>query len=443
MRYYRSSFVFFGLFLPATLAAATCAQSPPPQKHVNSQRLQSTLVKLSGYGRNPDGGVTRLGYSETDMAAREYVIGLMKEASLSVRVDPVGNIFGDRDGSQKLPVILFGSHIDSVVHGGNYDGDVGSLGAIEVIRALNESNIKTRHPLEVVVWTNEEGNHFGIGTLGSGIAAGLIGPEILDHKDDQGITFAAWLRRYGQDPAMLADARIPQGALAASLELHIEQGPNLYEKKIPIGVVQGIVAVRRWACVVSGFANHAGTTPMNRRHDALAAASKDVLAVRDAVRGETGTQVGNVGLMKVEPGAPNVIPGRVEFPVELRDLDDAKVVRMWEHVAERFRQTDTEEGVETHCDATDEVSSARADANVQAAIRDAAKSAGLASIDLPSFAGQDSQNIAKVSPMGMIFVPSKEGISHSPKEYSSPEDIANGAEVLYRTVVLLDQRLNP
>lgn len=443
VRYYRSSFVFFCLFLPATLAAATRAQSAPPQKHVNSQRLQSTLVKLSGYGRNPDGGVTRLGYSETDMAAREYVIGLMKEASLSVRVDPAGNIFGHRDGSQKLPVILFGSHIDSVVHGGNYDGDVGSLGAIEVIRALNESNTKTRHPLEVVVWTNEEGNHFGIGTLGSGIAAGLIGPEILDHKDDQGITFAAWLRRYGQDPTRLADARIPQGALAASLELHIEQGPNLYEKKIPIGVVQGIVAVRRWACVVSGFANHAGTTPMNRRLDALAAASKDVLAVRDVVRGETGTQVGNVGLMKVEPGAPNVIPGRVEFPVELRDLDDAKVVRMWEHVAERFRQTDKEEGVETHCDATDEVSSARADANVQAAIRDAAKSAGLASIDLPSFAGQDSQNIAKVSPMGMIFVPSKDGISHSPKEYSSPEDIANGAEVLYRTVVLLDQRLNP
>src|SRR6516225_5599399 len=271
VRYYRSSFVFFCLFLPATLAAATCAQSAPPQMHVNSQRLQSTLVKLSEYGR-----------------------------------DPAGGIFGYRDGSQKLPVILFGSHIDSVVHGGNYDGDVGSLGAIEVIRALNESSTKTRHPLEVVVWTNEEGNHFGIGTLGSGIAAGLIGPEILNRKDAQGVTFAEWLRRYGQDPAKLTDARIPQGALAASLELHIEQGPTLYQREIPIGVVQGIVAVRRWACVVSGFANHAGTTPMNRRHDALAAAAKDVLAVREVVRGETGTQVGNVGLMKVEPGAANV-----------------------------------------------------------------------------------------------------------------------------------------
>ncbi|HMC74528.1 MAG TPA: hydantoinase/carbamoylase family amidase, partial [Terriglobales bacterium] len=329
----------------ATLATVAPAQNGSSQYHVNSQRLQSTLAKLSEYGRNPDGGVTRLGYSETDMAAREYVIGLMKEAGLSVRIDPAGNIFGHRDGSQKLPVILFGSHIDSVVHGGNYDGDVGSLGATEVIRALNESNTKTRHPLEVVIWTNEEGNHFGIGTLGSGIAAGLIGLEILDRKDEKGVTFADWLRRYGQDPAKLADARIRRGMLAASLELHIEQGPNLYEKKIPIGVVQGIVAVGRWDCIVSGSANHAGTTPMNRRHSALAAGSKDVLAVRDVVLSETGTQVGNVGFMKVEPGAPNVIPGRAEFPVELRDLDDAKVVRMWEHVSERFRQTDKEEGV--------------------------------------------------------------------------------------------------
>jgi N-carbamoyl-L-amino-acid hydrolase len=303
--------------------------------------------------------------------------------------------------------------------------------------------MKTRHPLEVVIWTNEEGNHFGIGTLGSGIATGLIGPEILDRKDDKGFTFADWIRRYGQDPTKLTNARIEQGSVAASLELHIEQGPNLYEKKIPIGVVQGIVAVARWDCVVSGSANHAGTTPMDRRHSALTAASKDVLAVREVVLSETGTQVGNVGDMKVEPGAPNVIPGRAEFPVELRDLDDAKVVRMWEHVSERFRQADREEGVNTHCESTDNVKSARATPAIQAAIRTAAKSVGLDSIDLPSFAGQDSQNIARIAPMGMIFIPSKDGISHSPKEYSSPEDIANGAEVLYRTVLLLDERINP
>src|SRR6266566_2979576 len=293
--------------------------------HVDSQRLQGTLEKLSEFGRNPEGGVTRIGFSATDMAAREYVIGLMKQAGLEVRVDPAGNIFGRRAGSEKLPILLFGSHIDSVLHGGNFDGDVGSMGAIEVMRALNDGSVKTRHPLEAVIWTNEEGNHFGIGTLGSGVASGSLGPEILEAKDEQGLTVADWLRRYGQNPAHLTDARIPRGALAAYLELHIEQGPNLYETKVPIGIVQGIVGIKRWNCVVTGFANHAGTTPMNRRKDALAAASKDVLAVRDVVRAEEGRQVGTVGYVKVTPGAVNVIPGRVEFPVELRDLDAAKV----------------------------------------------------------------------------------------------------------------------
>ncbi len=148
-----------------------------PELHINSQRLQGTLEKLSEFGRNPEGGVTRLGYSDTELAAREYVIGLMKQAGLEVRTDAAGNLFGRRAGSEKLPVLLFGSHIDSVIKGGNFDGDVGSLGAIEVIHALNEGSVKTRHPLEVVIWTNEEGNHFGITTMGSGIAAGVVGPE--------------------------------------------------------------------------------------------------------------------------------------------------------------------------------------------------------------------------------------------------------------------------
>jgi N-carbamoyl-L-amino-acid hydrolase len=420
-----------------------CAQSVDGTKfHVNSGRLQGTLEKLSEFGRNPDGGVTRTAFSETDMAAREYVMGLMKEAGLEVHVDPAGNIFGLRAGTEKLPILLTGSHIDSVLHGGNYDGDVGSMGAIEVIRALNDGSVKTRHPIEVVIWANEEGNHFGIGTMGSGIAAGIIGPEILYRKDDQGLTVADWLRKYDQDPAHLTDARIPRGALSAFIELHIEQGPHLDEAKIPIGIVQGIVGVKRWKCVATGFANHAGTTPMDRRKDALAAASKDVLSVREVVRAESGHQVGTVGFMRVEPGAINVIPGRAEFPVELRDLDAAKVDRMWQHIREKFRQTDKEERTETSCTPLDESQPAPTDATMQAMIREAAKSLNLATMDLPSEAGQDSQEIAKIAPMAMIFVPSKDGISHSPKEFTSWQDVANGAEILYRTLLLLDSRLD-
>lgn len=221
---------------------AEAQNAAAPKFHIDSQRLQGTLEKLSEFGRNPEGGVTRLGYSDTELAAHDYVIRLMKQAGLEVRRDPAGNLFGKRTGSENLPVLLFGSHIDSVVKGGNFDGDVGSLGAIEVIHALNEGAVETRHPLEVVIWTNEEGNHFGISTMGSGIAAGLVGPEILERKDDQGLTVADWLRRYGQDPAHLTDARIARGALAGYLELHIEQGPNLDEAKIPSASCKALLA---------------------------------------------------------------------------------------------------------------------------------------------------------------------------------------------------------
>ena len=170
------AYLVMGALLVSSVAQAQSANSPT--FHINSQRLQGTLVKLSEFGRNPEGGVTRLGFSETDLAARQYVAGLMKQAGLEVRVDPAGNIFGLRAGSEKLPTLLFGSHIDSVLHGGNFDGDVGNMGAIEVMRALKDGSVKTRHPLEAVIWTNEEGNHFGIGTLGSGVAAQVRPPSL-------------------------------------------------------------------------------------------------------------------------------------------------------------------------------------------------------------------------------------------------------------------------
>jgi beta-ureidopropionase / N-carbamoyl-L-amino-acid hydrolase len=181
---------------------------------------------------------------------------------------------------------------------------------------------------------------------------------------------------------------------------------------------------------------------MNRRKDALAAASKDVLAVRDVVRAEEGRQVGTVGYVKVNPGAVNVIPGRVEFPVELRDLDSKKVDRMWEHIQQKFSDTDKTESVETRCSLVDHSEPARADPKLQAAIGEAAKSLGLATTDLPSLAGQDAQEIARIAPIAMIFVPSKDGISHSPKEFTSWQDVANGAEVLYRSVLLVDGQVD-
>ncbi len=418
------------------------ASAPAGDFQVNSKRLQETLEKLSEFGRNPEGGVTRLGFSEADMAAREYVMGLMREAGLEVRVDPAGNIFGRRPGTENLPVLLFGSHIDSVPHGGNFDGDVGSMGALEVIRALNDHKVNTRHPLEVVIWTNEEGHHFGVSLFGSSAAAGLLGPEIIQRRDDHGVSLADWLRRYSQDPGSFAEARIQPGRLAGYLELHIEQGAVLDEARVPIGVVQGIVGIDWQTCKVTGFANHAGTTPMDRRHDALAAAARAVLAVREEVRAEPGRQVGTVGYIKVEPGARNIIPGRVEFPVELRDLDSAKVELLRERISKRFAEIAREEHVRIECAPLDTNQPRRTDAGLQQAIREAAQAAGLATLDLPSGAGHDAQSIARLAPIGMIFVPSRGGISHSPAEFTPWDQVANGAEVLRRTVLLLDGRLN-
>jgi N-carbamoyl-L-amino-acid hydrolase len=410
--------------------------------HVKQERLWMTLEKLGEFGKNPEGGVSRVGFTEADLAGRAYAIGLMREAGLDVRVDPAGNIFGRRAGSERLPVLLFGSHIDSVPHGGNFDGDVGSLGAIEVIRALNEGHLTTRHPFEVVIWTNEEGGRFYSGLVGSSAAAGVLPADVATRQDENGEKLSDYLTRMGGDASRIATAKIMSGTVAGYLELHIEQGAVLDESKVPIGVVTGIVGISLRTCTATGFANHAGTTPMNRRKDALAAASKAVLAVREEVRSETGRQVGTVGWMKIEPGASNVIPGRVTFPVELRDLDTEKINRIAERVLRRFEAISREENVEITCARPDLHAPALTAPAFQDAIRASARQAELGTLDLPSGAGHDAQNVARFAPVGMIFVPSRGGISHSPLEYTSPEQAANGAEVLYRTLLRLDAQLD-
>lgn len=432
-------------FMAAALLVAAVAASAQEPLHVQQARVWGTLEKLSEFGRPAgkgfEGGVTRVGYSKEDEAARAYVIGLMREAGLAIRVDAAGNIFGRREGTQPgLPVLLFGSHIDSVPNGGNFDGDVGSMGAIEVMRALKDHKVQTRHPLEAVIWTNEEGHHFGRGLLGSSAAAGLLEKEVLQRRDADGMTLADWLRRYGQNPDRIEDAQIAKGRVAAYVELHIEQGGVLDEKKIQIGVVEGIVGIHWWTCTAEGFANHAGTTPMDRRQDALAAAARATLAVREEVRAEPGRQVGTVGYVKLEPGARNIIPGRVEFPVEIRDLDAAKVLRIWSRIEKRFAQIAREENVTLTCAPLQADKPALTDTRIRDGIRDAARAAGYSTLDMPSGAGHDAQQVAHFAPIGMIFVPSRNGISHSPKEYTPPEDVARGAEVLYRALLALDQK---
>jgi N-carbamoyl-L-amino-acid hydrolase len=402
---------------------------------VNGDRVNAHLTALAEFGKNPQGGVSRVAYSDADRAARAVVMDWMRAAKLEPSVDYAGNIIGRRAGTDpSLKPIVFGSHIDSVPEGGNYDGDVGSMSAIEVAQTLAEHNLTTRHPLEVAIWQNEEGGLYGSRALsGQLVAAELKNVSSSGKTVEQGITFL------GGDPTKLDQVKRRKGDIAAYFELHIEQGGILDAAKIDIGVVEGIVGIKQWEVTVTGFANHAGTTPMDQRHDALLAASRFVDMVNRVVRGIPGRQVGTVGRIQAFPGAPNVIPGKVVCTLELRDLDDAKVDSMFAQIQAEAKKIGAQNGTQFAYSELHVNTAAPSDPRMRKIITDAAKGLGLSARAMPSGAGHDAQAMAQLGPMGMIFVPSVGGISHSPKEFSRPKDIVNGANVLLRTVLAADR----
>jgi N-carbamoyl-L-amino-acid hydrolase len=411
------------------------AQAPSTLR-VNAQRIHEHLSALSKFGANPQGGVSRVAYSDADLQGRQYAISLMKAAGLDVHIDLAGNIVGTRAGSDaSLKPLLIGSHIDSVPMGGNYDGDVGSLSAIEVAQAIQEKRITLRHPLEVIIFQNEEGGTIGSQALGEGLSE-----KMLNLVSQSGKSIREGTRAVGGNPEQLAAARRQPGSIAGYFELHIEQGGSLEREKIDIGVVEGIVGILHSDVTIEGFANHAGTTPMDQRRDALLSAARFIEKVNQVVTSVPGRQVGTVGWIKVEPGAYNVIPGKVVLGLELRDLDEEKFVSL-------FKQIQTEaEGLgrqnQTRFTFTEPVLShpALTDKSFQKLIDETARSLGFTTKVMPSGAGHDAQEIARLGPVGMIFIPSIGGISHSPKEFSRPQDIENGTNVLLQTVLAFDKK---
>jgi beta-ureidopropionase / N-carbamoyl-L-amino-acid hydrolase len=407
-----------------------------PQLRVNGERLNRHISELSAFGKNPEGGVSRIAYSEADLKGREYVTGIMRDAKLNVSTDAAANIIGRRAGKENLPPLLFGSHVDSVPQGGNYDGVVGSLGAIEVAHTLADNNIVTRHPLEVVIFQNEEG-----GLIGSRAMDGELTEKELDLVSRSGKTIREGIRYLGGDPGKLATMRRARGDIAGYLELHIEQGGTLEAEKIDIGVVEGIVGINWWDVTVEGFANHAGTTAMNNRQDALLAAAKFIQAVNQIVTSVPGRQVGTVGRIQALPGAPNVIPGKVVLSLELRDLDAAKIKMLYDKTFAAAQEIARSSNTKFSFAEINVNIPAPTDERIREMIVESAKELGLSTKLMPSGAGHDAQDMARLAPVGMIFVPSVRGISHSPLEFSHPKDIENGANVLLRTLLKLDQRL--
>lgn len=410
---------------------------------INPARLRARLERMSEFGRPPGGtfadGVTRVGYSEADRAARAWLAEVMTAAGLDVRVDAAGNLIGRKEGRDAAAApILFGSHSDSVIAGGNFDGPLGVLAAIETAQTLIEQGAATGHPLEVVVWTNEEGVAYGDGLCGSRAAAGEMTASELE-KVWNGVRKADAIRGLGGNPDLLAGARRAAGSLHAYLELHVEQGNALERAGVPIGVVQGIVAIHRYDCVVHGAANHAGTTAMANRCDALLAASKVVEAVHEIVTARPGRHVGTVGRFDVEPNAPNVIPGRVSLTIELRDLATDVLAELAAGVRTRAEAIAAATGTTVEIEPSCFHQAALASPEVQAAVAGSADRLGLAHVSLASGAGHDAQIMARLCPMGMIFVPSVGGVSHSPREWTSWEDCARGADVLLASVLALDE----
>ena len=427
-----------GALLSTTRLAPGTSRTSPHQLRVDAQRLQHTLEELSTFGRPVGGtfadGVNRVAYSDADLAGRQYVLGLLRAADLQPRIDAAGNIQGIRAGSvPSLKPIVFGSHIDSVPSGGNFDGDLGSLAAVEVVRTLKDHAIRTRHPLEVAIWSNEEG-----GPLGSEIA--VDGPRASDlERAFNGTPMREGLARIGGDPARLDTARRAPGSIECYLELHIEQGGTLERAGVPIGIVDGIVSIDEFAVEIRGVANHAGTTPMSERHNALLAAAKLIEAVQEEVTRTPGRQVGTVGQLTVMPNAPNVVPGLVKHTIELRDLSESTLTRLGAAIRERAAQIARQTGTDISIRQVVHDPPALAAPEIQRQIEAAAASLDLRTMHLPSGAGHDAQFLAKIAPMGMIFVPSVGGISHSPREFTGWSDCANGANVLLQTILRVDR----
>jgi N-carbamoyl-L-amino-acid hydrolase len=362
----------------------------------------------------------------------------MEKAGLETSVDPAGNVIGRKPGSDPaLKPIGLGSHIDMVPHGGNFDGCVGSMAALEIAQTLHENGTQLRHPLEFIIFSNEEG-----GVMGSRAMAGTLTRAALKIPNATGYTMGEGIERLGGDTTRLEAARRAPGSMAAFLELHIEQGGLLEQKQLDIGVVEGIVGLRWWDVTVTGMANHAGTTPMAMRQDALLAAARFITAVNEEALKIQGSQVATVGRIRATPGAPNVIPGKVVLSLEIRDLSEAVIETLFERIGLRAEEIAKASGTTFAFTALDTTGKPALTAPfIQEQIRKAATALGLSHQQMQSGAGHDAQDMALICPVGMIFIPSQGGISHSPGEYSSPGDIANGANALLHTLLQLDKTL--
>ncbi len=404
---------------------------------VDGARLRADLAALAAIGRRDGGGCSRPALSEADMRAREWLSDRIRDAGLELHLDPAGNIHGRLGWDGRRASVMTGSHIDTVPDGGPLDGALGVVAGLECLRRLKEAGIEPARPLEVVAFSDEEGR-FG-GMLGSSAIAGTLAAEtVRAARDPGGVPLTQALSDRGFDSERVLDARRSPESVHAFVELHIEQGPVLEHRGARVGAVDGIVGLFKWKLWLYGEANHAGTTPMALRKDALKGAARVCLDIDDVLADAGGPDsVATVGFLRLSPGAPNAVPGLAELTIEARDADAGILDALAEALDRRVKAIAESRGLTLEIERSSRIEPVACDPRVRDAVCAAAAARGEVAHRMPSGASHDTQMIASIAPVGMIFVPSRGGRSHTPEEHTDGEDIELGANVLLSTLLRL------
>ncbi len=411
---------------------------------INAVRLKRNIIALSEIGGQPNGGVTRLAYSIQEKQAREWVAARFQECGLPVRLDAAGNLFAHLRGRFPLPLVMTGSHVDTVPNGGHFDGAAGTLAALEVGNTLREAGFKPVNSIEFAVFAAEESPRFKAGNrFGSRALVGQVGPadaELL--TDENGITLAQAMCALELDPALLPTAQQRHGAIKAFLELHIEQGTELQALGIPVGVVTRVAGTRRYQIEVWGRADHSGGTPMHARQDALAAASQIILEIERAANEIGGSLVETVTTLSVEPNAMNIVPGKVVLGVDMRDIHCDALDRATLALFESVDSVAQQRGVAATITVLRETAPIKLAPHLCDAMREAGARAGIPTALVPSHTGHDAISMSAITDSGMIFVRNPGGKSHSPAECVEWDDLALATQLLLETIVSLTEKVH-
>jgi hydantoinase/carbamoylase family amidase len=407
---------------------------------VDEEMLLDRVAQLASVGAIASGGVTRDSFSATFVEGRDLLAGWFSDAGLDVSVDAAGNLVGKRAGARDAPAIAIGSHLDTVINAGALDGAYGILGGLSAIEAIDNAEVVLAHPVVLFAFVNEEGARGTPAMTGSRAVVGAIEPSDLAVTDENGQTVGELLAGIGGDPGRVTDAAWAPGSIAAYLELHIEQGPILEERSIPVGIVTAITGRTLIDLVIGGSSMHAGTTPMVGRHDALAAAGELVLAIESLGTSDC-VRVATTGAIEASPGSRNVVPGHVRLFAEVRDDDAERMGRALETLRTTARRIETTRGVSIEISAFGIVEPCPTSRDLQLDFETAALQCAAPVLMLSSGAGHDAQSFFGHCPIGMLFVPSVDGISHAPEERTEPADLARGATVLAHALIQADQRL--